>query len=69
MQRKSPLVQVKEPYDNLNMVTCMLSSCNPECTKLADLHRTVDAVTYILESMDCFFFSEIKPNYMFFSQK
>ena len=26
-------VQVKEPYDNLDMVTCRFSSCNPECTK------------------------------------
>ena len=33
VQRKSPLVQVKEPYGNLDMVTCRLSSCNHECTK------------------------------------
>ena len=33
MQGKSPLVQVKEPYGNLGMVTCKLSSSNPECTK------------------------------------
>ena len=26
-------MQVKEPYGNLDMVTCRLSSCNPECTK------------------------------------
>ena len=32
-QGKSPPVQVKEPYGNLDMVTCRLSSCNPECTK------------------------------------
>ena len=31
--RESPLVQVKEPYGNFDMVTCRLSSCNPECTK------------------------------------
>ena len=31
---KSPPVQVKEPYGNLDMVTCRLSSCNPECTKV-----------------------------------
>ena len=30
--KESPLVQVKEPYGNLDMVTCRLSSCNPECT-------------------------------------
>ena len=30
---KAPPVQVKEPYGNLDMVTCRLSSCNPECTK------------------------------------
>ena len=33
MQEKSPPVQVKEPYGNLDMVTCMLPSYNPECTK------------------------------------
>ena len=33
MQGKLPPVQVKEPNGNLNMVTCRLSSCNPECTK------------------------------------
>ena len=30
VQGKSPLVQVKEPYSNLDMVTCRLSSCNLE---------------------------------------
>ena len=30
VQGKSPPVQVKEPYGNLDMVTCRLSSCNPE---------------------------------------
>ena len=34
VQGKSPPVQVKEPYSNLDMVTCRLSSCNPECTKV-----------------------------------
>ena len=34
VQGKSALVQVKEPYSNLDMVTCRLSSCKPECTKL-----------------------------------
>ena len=33
VQAKSTPVQVKEPYGNLDMVTCRLSSCNPECTK------------------------------------
>ena len=34
VQGESPLVQVKEPYGNFDMVTCRLSSCcNPECTK------------------------------------
>ena len=33
MQGKSPSVQVKEPYSNLDMVTCRLSPCNPGCTK------------------------------------
>ena len=28
VQGKSPPVQVKEPYSNLDMVTCRLSSCN-----------------------------------------
>ena len=29
VQGKSPPVQVKEPYSNLDMFTCRLSSCNP----------------------------------------
>ena len=29
VQGKSPPVQVKEPYSNLDMVTCRLSFCNP----------------------------------------
>ena len=29
VQGKSPPVQVKEQYSNLDMVTCRLSSCNP----------------------------------------
>ena len=33
VQGKSPPVQVKEPYGNLEMVTCRLTSCNPECTR------------------------------------
>ena len=33
VQGESPLVQVKEPSGNFDMVTCRLSSCNPECTK------------------------------------
>ena len=33
VQGESPLVQVKELYGNFDMVTCRLSSCNPECTK------------------------------------
>ena len=33
VQGKSPSVQVKEPYSNLDMVNCRLPSCNPECTK------------------------------------
>ena len=30
VQEKPSPVQVKEPYGNLDMVTCRLSSCNPE---------------------------------------
>ena len=30
MQRKSSLVQSEEPYGNLDMVTCRLSSCSPK---------------------------------------
>ena len=33
VQGKSHLVQGKEPYGNLDMVTCRLSSCNLQCTK------------------------------------
>ena len=32
MQGKSPPVQVKEPYGNLDMGACRISSCSPECT-------------------------------------
>ena len=32
VQGKSPPVQLKETYGNLDMGTCMLYSCNPECT-------------------------------------
>ena len=34
MQGKSPPVQVKELYGNLDMVTCRLSSCNLEFTNI-----------------------------------
>ena len=27
-------MQVKEPYGNLDMVTCRLSSCNPDRSKI-----------------------------------
>ena len=33
VQGKSSPVQIKEPYGNLDMVTCRISSCNPEFTK------------------------------------
>ena len=33
VQAESPPVQVKEPYGDLDIVTCRLSSSNPECTK------------------------------------
>ena len=33
MQGMSSPVQANEPYGNLDMVSCRLSSCNPECTK------------------------------------
>ena len=32
VQGKPPLVQVKEPYGNLDMATCMITSCNLEST-------------------------------------
>ena len=32
VQGKSPSVQVKELYGNLDMVTCRLLSFNPDCT-------------------------------------
>ena len=34
VQGKSHPVQVKEPYGNLDMVTCRLPSCSPECTNM-----------------------------------
>ena len=33
VQEKSPPVQVKKPFSNLDVGTCRLSSCNPEYTK------------------------------------
>ena len=33
VQGKSPLVQVKEPYGNFDMVTCRLSSGDPKMRK------------------------------------
>ena len=33
VQGKSPLVRVNEPYSNLDMVACRLSSCSLECLK------------------------------------
>ena len=35
VQGKSSLVHVKEQCSNFDMVTCMFSSCNPECAKYA----------------------------------
>ena len=34
VQGNSPLGKVKEPYGNLDMSTCRLSSCNLECKKV-----------------------------------
>ena len=33
VQEESPPLQIKDSYGNLDMVTCRLSSCNPEGTK------------------------------------
>ena len=45
LQGKSPPEQVKEPYGNLVMVTCRLSSCNPEYTEWwCMFHRFVIAI-------------------------
>ena len=41
VQGKSPPVQVKEPYGNLDMVTCRLTSCNPECTPAYNTRKRV----------------------------
>ena len=43
VQEKSPPVQVKEPYSNLDMVTCRLSSCNPsvQSTPADNTHKRV----------------------------
>ena len=47
LRRKSPAVQVKEPYSNLDMVTCRLSSCNPECTKYIPANNALRDNIYI----------------------
>ena len=41
VQGKSPPVQVKEPYGNLDMVNYRLSSCNPEFTKYTPTRQVV----------------------------
>ena len=41
VQGKSPPVQVKEPCGNLDIVTCRLSSCNPECIVLDNTRKRV----------------------------
>ena len=41
VQGKSPPVQVKEPYGNIDMVTCRISSCNPECTTADNTRKRI----------------------------
>ena len=43
VQGKSPPVQVKELYGNLDMVTCRFSSCNPsvQSTPANNTHKKV----------------------------
>ena len=45
----SPLVQVKESYGNLDMVTCRLSSCNPECKKYIPAYNAREGVRQYVE--------------------
>ena len=52
VQGKSPPVQVKEPYGNLDMVTCRLSSCNPECTKYTPADNTRKRVWQYIEKKE-----------------
>ena len=48
VQGKSPPVQVKEPYSNLDMVTCRLSSCNPS-VQSTPAHNTRKRVWQYIE--------------------
>ena len=45
----APPVQVKEPYGNLDMVTCRLSSCNLECTKYIPADNACEGVRQNIE--------------------
>ena len=57
VQGESPPVQVKDPYGNLGMVTCRLSSCNPECSKyISGLYSKESAVrqcSHLLQKFMC----------------
>ena len=50
VQEKSPPVQVKEPYGNLDMDSCRLSSCNPEYTKYITDERVRPGVRQYIET-------------------
>ena len=45
----APPVQVKEPYGDLDMVTCRLSSCNPECTKYIPADNACEVIRQYIE--------------------
>ena len=44
VHKKSPNVQVREPYGNLNMVTCRFSSFNPECKMYTPADNARDCI-------------------------
>ena len=54
VQGKSPPMQVKKNYSNLDIVTCRLSSCNPECTKyILPIMPVIDRKNFILSYRHC----------------
>ena len=55
VQEKPPIVQVQEPYSNLVMVTCGLSSCNPDLPIMLVRASQYKSNTWLLFSIYCSF--------------
>ena len=52
VQGESPPMQVKEPSGNLDMVTCRLSSCNPECAKYTCRQYSKEGLVVYIEKKE-----------------